>query len=70
MQKVLVVDDDDINRYLVREVLSTRDVDLHEARNGAETLKITSQIQPDLILMDIRLPDMNGFEIASEIKKK
>lgn len=67
--KVLVVDDDDINRYLVREVLSTRDVDLHEARNGAETLNITSQIQPDLILMDIRLPDMSGFEIASEIKK-
>ncbi|GJM61460.1 PAS domain S-box protein [Persicobacter diffluens] len=66
--KVLVVDDIDINRVLILESLKNTAIKLLEARNGLEAVEMTRQHHPDLVLMDIRMPKMDGYEATRIIK--
>lgn len=68
-QKILIVDDEPLNISIVVEMLSG-DYDLLAATNGKKALQIlSSQVKPDLILLDIIMPDMDGFEVAKSIKE-
>ena len=70
-KKALVVDDQLINRKLIRLILERNQWQITEAESGKETLDILSRTQDfDLIFMDIILNDMDGFEIFAEIKKQ
>ncbi|MCH8557476.1 MAG: response regulator [Balneolia bacterium] len=60
--KVLIVDDVLMNRKLVSAFLKTFDFDLHEAVNGKEAVKKAKEIIPDIILMDLRMPEMSGYD--------
>jgi CheY-like chemotaxis protein len=64
---VLIVDDNDTNRKLARDVLRASGFDTLEAGNGAEGIALANDDRPDVILMDLRLPDMAGAEAARRL---
>lgn len=68
-KKVLVVEDNDQNRYLVRFILEDQGFDVHEVETGAKALEAVKDVNPDLILLDIQLPDMDGYEIAAALRE-
>ena len=59
-KRVMVVDDDDFVRFFVEEALTDRGYEVIEARNGAVALSLLGSVQPDLILLDMRMPVMDG----------
>ncbi|HEY0634301.1 MAG TPA: PAS domain S-box protein [Gammaproteobacteria bacterium] len=65
---VLVVDDNDINRLLIRVLLTQRGVTVVEAKDGQEAVAIAERQRFDLILMDVRMPTMNGIEATIRIR--
>ena len=67
--KILVVDDVKHNRDLIISYLSQYPLELAEADNGFSAVQIAQTTLPDLILMDIRMPDMDGFEAANLLKQ-
>ncbi|MCP4151846.1 MAG: response regulator [bacterium] len=66
---ILVVDDTEMNRLVLKDTLDTYGFETIEAVNGKEAVDRALQHQPDLILMDIRMPVMNGIEATRLIKK-
>jgi len=59
---VLLVEDNEVNRYLVRFVLEKGGFHVITAENGREAIELARQHRPDLILMDIQMPVMDGYE--------
>lgn len=68
--KILVADDVALNRQLVKDLLEDTDFVIKEAENGEQAMAVAQQWQPDLILMDIRMPVMDGYEATSKMKQK
>jgi len=64
-KRVMVVDDDDFVRFFVEEALTDRGYEVIEARNGAVALSLLGSVQPDLILLDMRMPVMDGWQFAA-----
>lgn len=69
MVKVLVVDDNMQNSDLLKDVLETWGYKVAIATQGLEVLPLVLQFKPDLILLDIMLPGMSGFEVCVELRK-
>ena len=65
---VLVVDDLDVNRKLIKTMLNKLDLRILEGTNGFEALKILEKEQCDLLIMDMRMPVLDGFETAKQIR--
>jgi two-component system cell cycle response regulator DivK len=65
---VLIVDDSDKNRKLVREVLRAAGFGTLEAARGDEAIAVAAKHRPDLILLDLRLPDMDGRDVARKLR--
>lgn len=65
---ILYVEDNPDNRMLVRRILLSEDYGLIEAQNAAQALDLLKDAHPDLILMDINMPDMDGYTLTSRIK--
>ncbi len=68
--KILIVDDSTENRNILKEALSGRHIEILEAGNGKEAITIAKKNTPDLILMDIIMPTMNGYEALNYIRKE
>ena len=68
MGTILIVEDDEQNHILMASLLQSMGHTALHARNGREGLELADQYHPDLILLDLRLPLMNGWEVASIIK--
>lgn len=66
--RILIVDDKASNRRLLQHILSPIGFDLKQASNGAEAVELFQQWHPDLILMDNRMPVMNGTEATEKIR--
>ncbi len=66
--KVLVVDDEEDLRKLVMEVLKERGLEVYGASRGGEALEKVREIRPDLILLDVMMPDIDGWEVCRKIK--
>jgi len=67
--KVLYVEDNPLNMFLIREMLSLTEYELIEAVNGQQGFEVAANAQPDLIIMDIGLPDMSGLDLTRQIKR-
>jgi two-component system, chemotaxis family, chemotaxis protein CheY len=70
MPQILVVDDDDAIRGLVSEVLRDDGYDVREATNGVEALDQLCQERPDLIVLDLMMPVMDGWAFVEECHRK
>lgn len=68
IKRILVVEDQEDNRKIVRDLLSSASYEVIEAATGDEGVAVATAETPDLILMDIQLPGIDGYEAARRIK--
>ena len=68
MKKILVVDDEPNVHYSFRKILGL-DYEIAEARDGKEAVQKVQKVSPDLVLLDVRLPDMDGLKVLSRIRE-
>ena len=66
---VLIVDDNDKNRKLARDVLGAAGLRTLEAASGSAAIALAAEQLPDVILLDLRLPDMDGTDVAIALKR-
>jgi len=67
-KKILVAEDDSLVRELVRMRLAAAGYDAHTARTGREVLQRMIVLRPDALVLDINMPDMDGFEVLETIR--
>jgi CheY-like chemotaxis protein len=65
---ILVVDDIEANRLTIRELLDSDNYRLIEASDGPTALKLASENPPDLVLLDVMMPGMDGFEVCRRLR--
>ena len=68
--RILLVEDNEINRQVANEILAAAGVQTFEALNGLEAIEFLEENEVDLVLMDIQMPVMDGFEATLEIRKR
>jgi len=69
MIKVLVAEDNAVNRELLREFLEMRGYTVLEASDGREALKLVDDAQPDILLLDLGMPVMDGFATIRQLRQ-
>ena len=65
---VLIADDAVFMRRLIRDVLRPEGFIVYEAVSGTDALGVVDEVRPDLVILDLALPDMSGFEVLSRLK--
>lgn len=65
---ILVVDDDAMNREIMQEFLATEDYRVRLARDGEDGIQQARDHLPDLVLVDLKMPDMTGYEVCETLK--
>ena len=68
-QSILIVEDDEITRDMLRKSLETNDFKVRSAVNGKEALEKVSETKPGLIILDLMMPEMDGFEFAERLRE-
>src|SRR4030095_5753680 len=66
--RVLTVDDEETFRFIVREMLNGPEFDVVQAASGRDGLRLTKEVGPDVILLDLRLTDMNGVDVCERLR--
>lgn len=69
MATVLVCDDQPALRELVRAALAEGDYEIVEARTGAESLRLAKEFHPDVVVLDMVLPDRSGLDVLTELRR-
>jgi len=69
-RKILVIDDDNVIRLLVQRILERMGYAVFIAANGNEGLKIANSLSPDLVLLDVNLPDLDGYAVCAIIRSE
>ena len=67
-KRILIVEDNDLNLKLFRDLLGAHGYETLETKEGMEAISITRNEHPDLILMDIQLPEISGLDVTRRIK--
>ena len=67
--RVLIIDDDETSRYLVRTVLANSGCEMREADGGIEGVRLAKEYIPDIVILDLAMPDLNGFEVLRELDR-
>lgn len=68
--KILVAEDYFINQELIRDILELMECEVDIAEDGLETLKMYTKKEYDLILMDVQMPNLDGYDTTKEIRKR
>ena len=68
-KKVLIVEDNDLNMKLFQDLLQVHNIDTVETKNGNEAVELARKEKPDLILMDIQLPEISGLDVTKMLKE-
>ncbi|SFK66397.1 DNA-binding response regulator, OmpR family, contains REC and winged-helix (wHTH) domain [Porphyromonadaceae bacterium KH3CP3RA] len=69
-EKILFADDDIKYAVLLKDFLTRNGYDVTYAGNGRIALELFNEVKPDLVLLDVNMPEVNGFEVAREIRRK
>ncbi|MEG8099431.1 response regulator [Candidatus Liberibacter brunswickensis] len=69
VKKVMIVEDNELNMKLFRDLIETSGYIAIQTRGGLEALELARQYKPDIIIMDIQLPEISGLEITKKIKE-
>jgi two-component system response regulator AtoC len=69
MEKILIIDDEQVNRVVLKQVLGKEGYQIMEAEDGPQGIQMVKDHSPDLVLTDFRMPGMNGLEVLEEIRK-
>ncbi len=69
MAKILIIEDNEQNLYLETFILQKNGHEIIQARSGETGISLAAQTVPDLILLDIQLPGMDGYTVAEELRK-
>ena len=67
--KILAVDDNEMHCYALRKVLEHSGFEVFVAHNGSDAISLTQDQKPDVVLLDINLPDVNGYEVCARLKR-
>ncbi|MEA3397224.1 MAG: response regulator [Chloroflexota bacterium] len=67
--KILYIEDNADNRLLVRRILMAEDYEILEAGDGTAGIALAEKEQPNLILMDMNLPEINGYDLTRQLRK-
>jgi pilus assembly protein CpaE len=70
MTLVLVIDDEPVNHQLVARALESLEYTVHSADNGTEGIYLAHKLTPDLIITDVMMPDMNGYELTRTLRRE
>jgi CheY-like chemotaxis protein len=66
--KILIIEDNEQNMYLMTFILEKAGHEIIQARDGKEGIRKAHETKPDAILLDIQLPELNGYEVAGELR--
>jgi CheY-like chemotaxis protein len=66
---VVYADDDDLMREAITEVLVQQDIDVHACADGSEAIALSAQVDPDVVLLDLNMPDLDGLRTARELRR-
>lgn len=67
--RILIVDDVEANRFVLRDIIREMDCQPILTENGAQALKMIPHMEPELIILDIAMPEMDGYEVCEKIKE-
>ena len=67
--KILIIEDNEQNIYLMTFLLENSGYEIVQARNGKDGIRLAQEIKPNVILLDIQLPEINGYQVAEELRK-
>jgi len=70
MKKVLIIDDDASIRAMLSMILRGEEVSISTARTGEDGLRITDEEHPNLVILDVNMPGISGFEVCERIKSR
>ena len=68
-QKILIIEDNEQNLYLLTFIVEKHGYEVSTARDGQEGIEVAERIKPDLILLDIQLPVMDGYTVARKLRQ-
>jgi signal transduction histidine kinase/DNA-binding response OmpR family regulator len=66
--RILMIDDNEVSRYLLRENIGEGQYEIYEARDGREGLRLANEIKPSMIFLDFYMPDLNGIEVLRDLR--
>lgn len=69
LRRLLLVDDNEVSRYIVRELLDRPWLDITEANNGTEALRLIRQDLPDAVILDMLMPDISGMDVLRHLRE-
>ena len=67
-KKILIVEDNELNLKLLSDLMELQGYDVLNTRQGLEAIRIAAEARPDIILLDIQLPDISGLDVARRLK--
>jgi CheY-like chemotaxis protein len=67
--RVLVIDDDETSRYLIKGVLASSQCQVWEADGGVAGLRMAREFKPGMIVLDLSMPDLDGFEVLEQLRQ-
>ena len=67
--KILIIEDNEQNLYLATFLLQKNGHEIVQARSGPEGIELAARVRPDLIMLDIQLPGMDGYDVARELRR-
>ena len=67
--KILIIEDNEQNMYLMTFLLENNGYEIIQARNGKDGIRLAQEARPHVILLDIQLPEINGYQVAEELRK-
>jgi two-component system, cell cycle response regulator DivK len=68
-EKILIIEDNEQNLYLATFLLEKKGYEIAQARSGREGIALAARVLPDLILLDIQLPEMDGYAVARALRR-